>query len=233
MPPLYVVATPLPVMGMHVAMVRDLAKRDEPIVDFYTEAGRDYTELTICCYDDPEPGLFSKIAAGLLAVGINVHGAQIRTRSGRRQVVLDTLMVDYRGKALSLDVQERAGRMLTDMLLGRTSPEDVLISRGRRLPAKAVIERLSAHNSMSDEHTVVWVTVEDKSGLLYRVTRALAVCGLYLHTAKITTWHASAENVFYVTRSEGGKVADADLDATVAALHDAIQDIPEPIREPA
>jgi len=231
MPPFYVVSTPLPVMGMHIAMVRDLTQRDEPLIDFYTKGGEKYTELTICCYDDPEPGLFSRIAAALLALGINLHSAQIRTRHGRRNVVLDTLMVDFRGDALTPDMQDRTRTLLADVLLGRTSGEELLIKRGRRLPVSAVIHDLLTRNDMSDDHTVVWVTVEDKTGLLYRLTRALSVCRLNLHTAKITSWGGSAQNVFYVTRAEGGKVADGDLEPLRARLREAIQDIPAVIRD--
>jgi len=231
MPPFYVVSTPLPLLGMHIAMVRDLVQRDEPVIDFYTKGGEKYTELTICCYDDPEPGLFSRIAAALLALGINLHSAQIRTRHGRRNVVLDALMVDFRGDALTPDMQERTRTLLADVLLGRTSGEELLIKRGRRLPASAVINDLLARNDMSDDHTVVWVTVEDKAGLLYRLTRALSVCRLNLHTAKITSWGGSAQNVFYVTRAEGGKVSDEELESLRARLREAIQDIPAAIRE--
>ncbi|MBD3175838.1 MAG: HD domain-containing protein, partial [Armatimonadia bacterium] len=227
MPPLYVVATPLPLIGMHIAMVRDLTQRDEPVIDFYTSPGEGFTELTVCCYDAPEPGLFARISACLFALGLNVHAAQIRTRQGRRPVVLDTLMIDYRGDAVPLDVQERTAKILTDVLLGRTSAEELLIQRGRTLPATVTLESLSVRNDMSDEHTVAWITAEDKSGLLYRLARALTVCGLNLHTAKITTWGASAHNVFYVTQEGLGKVPEDELEQLADRLREAIRDVPE------
>lgn len=222
MEPLYVVSTPLPLMGMHIAMVRDLTARHEPVVHFYTEPGSSYTEVTICCYDDPEPGLFSKIAGTLFAMGIDIHSAQIRTRMGRQRIVLDTLAVDLQGRALPPDLEERVGANLKDVLLGRTSVRDLLIRRGRRLADDAKIHEVAARNDLSDAHTVVWVTAEDSVGLLYRLTSALAMCGLNLHTAKITTWGARAEDVFYVSGPEGTQVPTEELEATVEAFRRAV-----------
>lgn len=231
MPALYVVSTPLPVMGMHIAMIRDLIQRDEPVIDFYTTPGESYTELTVCCYDAPEPGLFARITACLFAMSLDVHAAQVRTRRGRRPVVLDTLVVGHRGKAVPVDLQERVAKVLTHVLLGRTSSEDLLIQRGRAMPAMVKFESLSVRNDMSDEHSVVWVTAEDCSGLLYRFARALTVCGLNLHTAKITTWGGYAHNVFYVTAEGERKVAECELDGLAARLKESVQVVPEALLE--
>ncbi len=222
MPPFYVVATPLPVLAAHIAMVRDLTRHDKPVVDFYAPDGADYTELTVCCYDDPGPGLFAKLAGTLYALGVNVHSAQIRTRQGRRPIVIDTFVVDLRGRALPIDVQERTHTHLENVLLGRTSLPELLLKCHRPAPAEAVLHDLRAQNDMSDDHTVVWVTAEDRVGLLFRLSRAFAHCGLNLHSAKIATWGGRAENVFYVTDPEGRKVADAVLPELVRHVREAV-----------
>jgi UTP:GlnB (protein PII) uridylyltransferase len=43
------------------------------------------------------------------------------------------------------------------------------------------------------------------------MTRSLSRCGLDIHSAKIATWNARAENNFYVTAMTGGQIPDADL----------------------
>lgn len=225
MPPFYVVATPLPVLAAHIAMVRDLTRNDRPVMDFYAPSGADYSELTVCCYDDPGPGLFAKLAGTLYALGINVHAAQIRTRHGRRPIVIDTFVVDLRGRALPEDVEERAKTHLGNVLLGRTSLPELLIKCHRQVPAEAVVHDLRAQNDMSDDHTVVWVTAEDRVGLLFRLSRAFAQCGLNLHSAKIATWGGRAENVFYVTDAEGRKLADEGLPDLIAQVRQAIDDL--------
>jgi [protein-PII] uridylyltransferase len=225
MPPFYVVATPLPVLAGHIAMVRDLSRNDRPVIDFYAPSGADYSELTVCCYDDPGPGLFAKLAGTLYALGVNVHSAQIRTRHGRRPIVIDTFVVDLRGRALPEDVEARAKTHLENVLLGRTSLPELLIKCHRQVPAEAVVHDLRAQNDMSDDHTVVWVTAEDRVGLLFRLSRAFAHCGLNLHSAKIATWGGRAENVFYVTDAEGRKLTDEVLPDLIAQVRQAIDDL--------
>jgi [protein-PII] uridylyltransferase len=53
----------------------------------------------------------------------------------------------------------------------------------------------------------VEVRAPDRGPVLYRVTRALASCGLYITCALVSTLGAEAIDVFYVTRS-GGRITD-------------------------
>ena len=47
------------------------------------------------------------------------------------------------------------------------------------------------------------IIARDLQGLLYLMTRALSRNGLHIHSAKVATWNARAENNFYVTDSDG------------------------------
>jgi UTP:GlnB (protein PII) uridylyltransferase len=58
---------------------------------------------------------------------------------------------------------------------------------------------------------VVNIVAHDLHGLLYLMTRSLSLCGLHIHSAKIATWNARAENNFYVTTVAGGRIPDTDL----------------------
>ena len=72
-------------------------------------------------------------------------------------------------------------------------------------------ERVDLRNDLSDEHTVVRIAAGDIPGLLYVMCRSLSLCGLDIHSAKVTTWQARAENNFYVTTGSGNRIPDADL----------------------
>jgi UTP:GlnB (protein PII) uridylyltransferase len=43
------------------------------------------------------------------------------------------------------------------------------------------------------------------------MTRALSRSGLHIHSAKVATWAARAENNFYVTTLTGGQIPDDEL----------------------
>ncbi len=58
---------------------------------------------------------------------------------------------------------------------------------------------------------MIHVVARDLQGLLYLMTRAVSRAGLHIHSAKVATWAARAENNFYVTTLAGGQIPSADL----------------------
>ncbi|MFQ6099011.1 MAG: ACT domain-containing protein, partial [Armatimonadota bacterium] len=209
MPDSYLVHTPVGTIAQHIAFAERLP-REGPILEFYDGPGQDFTELTICCRDDPEPGLFAKIAGVLYANDINVHTAQIYTRSSD-DIVFDVLWIDFHGRQVTSAKRATLTRELIETFTGRTSVAELLDKKRKREPEPLDVAVLRASNQISEDHTVVQVTAEDQPGLLYRVTQALAACGLDIHTAKITTWRGKAEDAFYVTDADGGQVAEEIL----------------------
>ena len=67
------------------------------------------------------------------------------------------------------------------------------------------------------------IVAQDLQGLLYLMTRSLSRCGLHIHSAKIATWNARAENNFYVTTAAGERIPDADLSLWADRLARALQ----------
>ena len=60
----------------------------------------------------------------------------------------------------------------------------------------------------SDTATVLEVRAHDRPGLLYRVARAIADCGLDVRTARVGTLGAEAVDAFYLVDAAGGTVTD-------------------------
>src|SRR5205085_11425218 len=101
-----------------------------PVGQFHGERDATYPELTVCSYDDPKPGLLAKIAGVLAASDVNVHGAQVMTRtSSIDQIALDTLLVDYRGRQLSPGKRREVASNLVAVLTGAQSVEEILKKR--------------------------------------------------------------------------------------------------------
>jgi [protein-PII] uridylyltransferase len=250
LPASYVLNTPLPTVATHLKFLEQLPKEDL-IVDFYHDRGGNFTEMAIVTYDDPQPGLLSRICGAVNAVGAEILAAHVytlrhlksasstdtRSTSSDAQVVsnvqivseaqtafdnyqpnhdivLDRLHLVYKGRALPESRCARLAAILREVILGRKDVEDVLKAAGKEAAVILSPERISARNDLSDEHTVITIVNDNVSGLLYYTTRALAVLGLDIHTAKITTWAGRAEDAFYVTRrreDRGEKIPDDEL----------------------
>jgi [protein-PII] uridylyltransferase len=243
LPAAYVLNTPLPTIATHLKFLDELPQ-EKLIVDFYEPPRGGFTEMTVVTYDDPQPGLLSKLCGVMHAAGGDILAAHVYTlrnansaanlpgdapspHPAGRDIVLDTLHVVSNGRPLSESRSARIAALMREVLLGEKSVEDVLKAAGKSTCEELMPERISSRNDLSDEHTVITVVTADLPGLLYHITRGFAAVGLDIHTAKITVWGGRAENSFYVTRrgqsGRGHKLPNDDISEVLDRLRDKLQ----------
>jgi [protein-PII] uridylyltransferase len=204
MPVSYLLNTAPDQIAAHVRMVEQL-HTDGPVVEFPGDLGPEISVVTVCTYDDPEPGLLSRIAGVLYAHEIGVHAAQVFTRAGEPAIALDTLWLDFHGRALPPLKKMELETDLAAVLRGRPVHE-VLATHRKHLPPGIPPERVRFDNHLADHHTVVELDAPDQPGLLYRLTRAMARMGWDIHSARISTTGDRARDAFYVTDQTGAKI---------------------------
>ena len=222
MPAAYVLNTPLEEIVFHLQLL-DRLESEKVVLDAYNRPGDDYTELTLCAYDDPRPGVLSRIAGVLYGCGVDIHKAQVFTMQNACPVVLDTLRVRSNGMQISEDRARKIQSALKEVLAGGRPVEEFLRGTGKTPPSGIVLDRIDLRNDLSEEHTVVHIVAPDLQGLLYLMTRSLSRCGLHIHSAKVATWNARAENNFHVTSAEGGRLPDPELPAWTERLARILQ----------
>ncbi len=217
MPAGYVLNTPLEEIAFHLELL-DRLDAESVVLDVYNRPGEDYSELTICTLDDPRPGMLAKIAGILYGCSVDIVKAQAYTMEKARRVVLDTLWIRCNGMQISESKARRIQSALKEVLTGSRTVESFLQGAGKNPPDGMMLDVIDLHNDLSEEHTVVHIVAHDLQGLLYLMTRSLSRCGLDIHSAKIATWNARAENNFYVTSIAGGQIPDRDLSAWTTQL---------------
>ena len=186
----------------------------------------------IVAEDDPESGatrvsvftpdregLFYRICAGLAAAGANIIDARIHTT--RDGMALDNLLVlDGRGKAYSdRRLRGRLVRSVDAALTSEQAPPVPGSEPGRSsssafevAPSVAIADRASTRT------TVVEVNARDRPALLAALAAAIHGEGHRIHSAHIATYGERAVDVFYVTRTDGRKLDQHDIDALRSAL---------------
>jgi len=199
-----------------------------PIVSWQNEPDRGYSTATVCTWDRDR--LFSNITGCLTAAGFNILGAEILTRTDG--IIIDTFYVTDAKTGLLANREERekfeglAHKVLTDVpvdlpaLIARTkaAPSIYKSIEGERIPT--VIE---VDNDSSDTRTIIDLEAEDRVGLLYDVSRALADLELDLSLAKILTEKGAAVDSFYATEQDGGKILDSErIKAVKTKLRQAV-----------
>ncbi len=217
MPAGYVLNTPLEEIASHLQLLERL-EAETVALDIYNRPGDDYSELTICTYDDPGPGLLAKITGVLYGCHADIHKAQVFTLKKEKPIVLDTLWIRANGRQISERKARRIRTGLKEVLSGAITVEQYLKQSGKAPPGGVTLDGIDLRNDLSEEHTVAHMVAHDLQGLLYLMTRSLSLCGLDIHSARIATWNGRAENNFYVTAAAGGRIPDADLPAWTEQL---------------
>jgi [protein-PII] uridylyltransferase len=200
---------------MHLQLAAGEENALAPIVTWHNEPDRGYSTVTICTWDRDR--LFSNITGCLTAAGFNILSAEILTRADG--IILDTFFVTDAKTGLLPGREERekfeslADRVLTDAavdlpaLVARTkaAPSIYKSIEGERIPT--VIE---VDNESSETRSVIDVQAEDRVGLLYDMSRALADLEVDLSLARILTEKGAAVDSFYATEQDGGKILDSE-----------------------
>ena len=202
-----------------------------PIVSWHNEPDRGYTTVTLCTWDRDR--LFSNITGCLTAAGFNILSAEILTRTDG--VILDTFCVtDARtGLPASRETRDTFESLVQKVLTGapvdlpgliaktKTAPASFKSFEGERIPTVIAID-----NATSENRTIIDLQAEDRVGLLYDVSRALADLSINLYLAKILTEKGAAIDSFYVTERWGAKLLGVDRqEAIKKRLHKAAHHI--------
>lgn len=202
----YLLNTPPNEIATHIRAIEQLETTGNPVILFSGTSGQAFTELTIVTYDDPQPGLLSKIAGVLFVNDVEVHAAQVFTRTTHPPIALDTLWVGYHGGALPPFKKQEVERDLIKVLTGQITVEELLQQRAKRPAPLGEPRRLEVRNDLSEGHTVVEIFLPDGRGLLYRLTKAMSSLGWDIHSARVNTLGGEARDAFYVTDRQGHKI---------------------------
>jgi [protein-PII] uridylyltransferase len=190
-----------------------------PIITWHNERDRGYTTVKLCTWDRER--LFTQITGCLSAAGFNILGAEILTRADG--IILDTFYItDARtGELANREEREKFENLVQKILTGAPVDLPALIAKVRSAPAifkslegERIATVVELDNATSDTRTIVDLQAEDRVGLLYDVSRALAELNVNIHLAKILTEKGAAIDTFYVAERDGSKLLDPERQKT-------------------
>ena len=216
LPQRYLVACPADVVLRHLELADQLSKDS---VQLELKRGRHWFELTLVTRD--KPGLFSQLAGGLAAWGMNIVKAN--AFSNQAGVVVDTFYFTDRFGTLELNAAEweRFQRGLHGILCGTVDLQRLMHDRFRSSklrPAKVKVEtRVDSSNDYSPHCTVLELIAQDRPGLLHDLTATVAHHNCNIDIALIDTEGEVAIDVLYLTY-RGGILTQEQRDGLTNAL---------------
>ncbi|MAU40464.1 MAG: [protein-PII] uridylyltransferase [Kordiimonas sp.] len=210
------------------ALMVDSAEGDESklAVDFHVDNFQNITEMSVYALD--HPGLFARITGALAVDGVSIQDARIfTTKDG---MALDTFWIqDFNDTAVNKDAKlAKLRRTITDTLLGKIIPRDVLANKkpmNKRAQVFKVAPLVLIDNKASNKHTVIEINGRDRPGLLFDLSQRMVDLNLSITSAHVATYGERAVTVFSVKDLFGHKITHPEK---LQIVHDSlIEAIPE------
>ncbi|MDN2578402.1 [protein-PII] uridylyltransferase [Aquibium sp. ELW1220] len=176
------------------------------------------TEITVLTPDHPR--LLSVVAGACAAAGANIVDAQIFTTTDGR--ALDTILIsrEFERDEDELRRAQRVGKLIEDVLSGRTRLPDMIEKRTKPKRGQKVFRlepRAEVRNALSNRFSVIEVEGLDRPGLLSEITGAISDLSLDIASAHITTFGEKVIDTFYVTDLTGQKVENPTRQSAIRA----------------
>ena len=182
----------------HGGIILGAPNRNEPRVELRALSARGGSALFL--YTPVGQDLFHRTVSLLEKLGLNVTDARLIT-SARNCAINTYHILTAEGEPIEDSYRAREIVTLMKRELQRTDwkPDTLRLPHPRRLKHFSVETRLAFTRDDTNRRTILELIAADRPGLLSRIARAFYECGSVLHNAKIATFGAQAEDVFYLT----------------------------------
>ncbi|HEX8414817.1 MAG TPA: bifunctional uridylyltransferase/uridylyl-removing protein, partial [Sphingomicrobium sp.] len=211
LPDSYWLAEPIDTQIANARQVSAASNPQVPSIVAEEDPGTGATRISVFSTD--REGLFYRICAGLAGAGANVIDARVHTT--RDGLALDNILVldgqgqPYADRRLRTRLIKSVERALASEALPDL-PDAERLRAGRAAfkvaPSVAIAEQASSRT------TVVEINARDRRALLAGLARGIHECGQRVHSAHIATYGERAVDVFYLTRGDGTKLDQHDMD---------------------
>lgn len=179
---------------------------DDIRISLQPDKDRDATRAAFVLAD--HPGIFSRLCGALTLMGANVVDARTyTTRDGYATAVF--WVQDSEGHPYAEDRLPKLRKTILQTLAGEIVARDAFADRDK--PKKRNREfkfptHVTFDNEGSDIYTIIEVDTRDRPGLLFDLTRTMAINHIQIVSAVIATYGAQVVDSFYVKDMFGLKL---------------------------
>ncbi|CBL46401.1 PII uridylyl-transferase (Uridylyl-removing enzyme) [gamma proteobacterium HdN1] len=201
----------------HTEAILAHGTKEEPLVLVGKTDERKYQGATqVFIYAKDAPNLFAATVAALTQLNLTIADARIITAAN--QYTLDTYVIMEEGGAAVVDetrIEQIARKLRTTLADPTRFPDIVHRPLPRALKHFRVATEITLANDLDSRATVLDITTLDRPGLLAEIGKIFVASGVLIQGAKIATFGERAEDVFYITDTNGEMLHDPEFCATL------------------
>jgi len=186
----------------HAIKILPLSDKDLPLIVIRDAVDHGGTEVFI--HTKVDNTIFALVTSILEQKGISIADARI-IRSANGYCFDSYIILDQDGNEISSrEIQEDIRKVIHSNLI-EDSSDPYKISRlpPRQLRHFTMDTNVQFDVDTRNQHTIMEVITADRAGLLADIGQLLNENNLHLHNARISTFGARAEDLFYITDAEG------------------------------
>ena len=192
-------------IAWHTKVVFTQKELDLPSIAIKKSVTRGGSELFI--YAKDRINMFAQTCAAFEQLGMEILDARIVTTDGG-YVLNSYLIVDANGEPI--DEQSKRDRITEYLRKVIANPQEPVATKTHRIPRQmksfTTPTVINFNQDERTETTVLEVYTADHPGLLSKIGKAFTECNIVLKNAKIITIGERAEDIFYVTDSDGNQI---------------------------
>ena len=182
-------------------------------------------QITVVSPD--RPGTFSRVAGVMALHGLDVLGAEAHSdEQGMAASEFRVVPPTYGPIEWQPIIADVTRVLKGELALDARLAERVATYRAPRATTASAPAplRVRIDNTASSNATVIEIHAPDQLGILHRMTKALADCGLDIRHARVQTLGNEVVDTFYVRTANGTKVTDIQHQSEIerAILHAAL-----------
>jgi len=199
-------------IAWHTQGILKSAKKNttQPLIMVQNSQAKCVTNIFICT--PISSWLFANITAEIDRLNLNIVEARISTAK-KFGYALDTFSIlDENGQPITsphriAQIKKSIGHQII-----KNTPPTLPQSRHQARIAKVFSRPTEVHFATDEKNqrTVMEITSTDRPGLLSRVAYALVECNIILQNAKITTYGAQVDDVFFITDENSQPILDIE-----------------------
>jgi len=191
----------------HMETLNKINVLDVPLVS--VRYSHHYGSTEVLIFTPDTPNLLVNSTAGFDRLNLSIVDARLHT-TDMGFALHNYLVLDQNHEAITdkTELQEISAMIQSQLLTPQKGRDPRKAHLSRALKQFPISTQVNFPTPHTDQHTVIEVVAQDRPGLLYQIAKVFEQFEIKLHNAKVATFGARIEDIFFITDLGNKPVTD-------------------------